>query len=421
MKNKNIVSKLVFIGAVILVLLVANVVIGSKITDRKNVYEGAVADINSSAGGTFNSEGFAIEIPYEVYNTNYLGERTTKQKDGVYRIYPESVDYECSFSSEKRTLGIYSSPVFTGLLNVNASFKNVTLPQNTPSTIYYTEKAYLIYKISDRNIMERPVFNVNKTENETYYKNNGICCNLANYVVKPISEYKISASFKIRGAENMNFWLNSSSTTLAINGDWASPGFTGYSYLPDERTLSEDGFSAVWNIPFDAGDGSHSIGFNFIQPVNLYMKLQRANTYAFLFIIVPFIVLFMFEIFASINLHPVNYLLSGAASVLFFLLLLSLSEHISFISSYIIGAIASGVLVSLYTALITKKYKLGAVMAGIFVILYGYLLGCLQSEDYALLMGSIFAFVVLAVIMFMTSKIDWSNLKKMEHADLIES
>ena len=219
----------------------------------------------------------------------------------------------------------------------------------------------------------------------------------------------------------MHFWLNSSSTMLAINGDWASPGFTGYSYLPDERTLSENGFSAVWNIPFDAGDGSHSIGFNFIQPVNLYMKLQRANTYAFLFIIVPFIVLFMFEIFASINLHPVNYLLSGAASVLFFLLLLSLSEHLSFIASYVIGAVASGVLVSLYTALITKKYKLGAVMAGIFVILYGYLLGCLQSEDYALLMGSIFAFVVLAVIMFMTSKIDWSNLKKMEHADLIES
>ena len=421
MKNKNIVSKLVFIGAVILVLLVANVVIGSKIKDRKNVYEGAVADINSSAGGTFNSEGFSIEIPYEVYNTNYLGERTTKQKDGVLRIYPESVDYECTFSSENRTLGIYSSPVFTGLLNVNASFKNVTLPQSTPSTIYYTEKVYLIYKISDKNIMERPVFNVNKAENETYYKNNGICCNLANYVVNPTSEYKVSASFKIRGAENMNFWLNSSSSTLAINGDWASPGFTGYSYLPDERTLSEDGFSAIWNIPFDAGDGSHSIGFNFIQPVNLYMKLQRANTYAFLFIIVPFIVLFMFEIFASINLHPVNYLLSGAASVLFFLLLLSLSEHISFIASYIIGAVASGVLVSLYTALITKKYKLGAVMAGIFVILYGYLLGCLQSEDYALLMGSIFAFVVLAVIMFMTSKIDWSNLKKMEHADLIES
>ncbi len=417
MKNKNIFSKLVFIGAVILVLLVANVVIGSKIKDRKNVYETAVADINSSAGGEFSSQGFSIAIPYEVYNTNYLGERTTKQSDGVHRIYPESVDYECTFGSEKRTLGIYSSPVFTGLLNINAAFKNVTLPQNTPSTIYYPEKAYLIYKVSDKNIMERPVFNVNKTENETYYKNNGICCNLAN----PEGGYKVSASFKIRGAETMHFWLNSSSTTLAINGDWASPGFTGYSYLPDERTLSENGFSAVWNIPFDAGDGSHSIGFNFIQPVNLYMKLQRANTYAFLFIIVPFIVLFMFEIFASINLHPVNYLLSGAASVLFFLLLLSLSEHLSFIASYVIGAVASGILVSLYTALITKKYKLGAVMAGIFVILYGYLLGCLQSEDYALLMGSIFAFVVLAVIMFMTSKIDWSNLKKMEHADLIES
>ena len=88
-------------------------------------------------------------------------------------------------------------PVFTGLLNVNASFKYVAVPQNTSSTIYYPEKAYLIYKISDKNIMERPVFYVNKTENETYYKNSGICCNLANPVGSPIGEYKISASFKI--------------------------------------------------------------------------------------------------------------------------------------------------------------------------------------------------------------------------------
>lgn len=420
MKNKTIVSKLAFIGAVVLLLLLANVLIGSKINDRRNVFNDAVANINASAGGSFSSEGFVIAVPYEIYDIDYYGERKNKKLDNgdrVFYIYPESSDYDFTFATEKRTVGIYSSPVFTGTLDISASFKNVEIPADSKEKDYHPEQAYLVYKISDKSVMERPVFSVNGSSDGTYYKHQGICCNLEN----PEGDYKIEASLKIRGAENVDFRLNSSSTTLAISGDWASPGFTGYSYLPDERNLSDSGFSAKWNIPFDAGDGSHLIGFDFVQPVNLYTKLNRANTYAFLFIIVPFIVLFMFEIFASVNLHPVNYLLCGAASVLFFLLLLSLSEHMNFFASYIIGAAGSGILVSLYTALVTRKYRLGAVMAGIFVILYGYLLGCLQSEDYALLMGSIFAFVILAVIMFMTSKIDWSSLKKKEHADLIES
>lgn len=420
MKNNSIVSKLFFIGAVLLLLLVANVIIGSKIKDRRSVFDDAVFNINSSAGGRFSSEGFIIAVPFESYNVNYYGERTSRKSDndnGIYYIYPESSDYELNFTTEKRTVGIYSSPVFTGTLAIKADFKNITLPSDTQQEDYHPENAYFIYKISDRNIMERPVFSVNGSAEETYYKNQGICCNLTDLQ----GDCTIETLLKIRGAERTDFKLNSSSTTLTVNGDWASPGFTGYSYLPDERTLSDSGFTANWKIPFDSGDGSHIIGFDFVQPVNLYMKLQRANTYAFLFIIVPFIVLFMFEIFASVNLHPMNYLLCGAACVLFFMILLSLSEHMNFIASYVTGAIASGLLVSIYTALITKKYKLGAVMAGIFAVLYGYLLGCLQSEDYALLMGSIFAFVVLAVIMFITCRIDWSTLKKIKHADLIES
>ena len=133
--------------------------------------------------------------------------------------------------------------------------------------------------------------------------------------------------------------------------------------------------------------------------------------YGFLFIIVPFIVLFLFEIFLKVNLHPVNYLLCGAASIVFFLLLLSFSEHIPFFAAYLVSAAASGVVTSFYVGSITRMPKTGFEMMGVFLIMYGYLYCSLKSEDYALLIGSIFAFILIAVLMIFTRKVDWNNLR----------
>ena len=415
MKKKSFGLKVFFILLVIGILLIANVFIGQKILDRSWVYDGAVQNINQSAGDSFCSNRLVICVPYELYFVDSKGNRGSKNKDEFLIFYPNSVDYKCNFQTEERKLGIYSAPVFTGILNVEADFSDIVLP-DYPSHVYHPEDAYIIYDISDTNIMERPVFIQNGKEKQTYYTTEGLCSK-----IDLDKNVKIKTSVKIKGAAKMVFNINALAAKVHVDGDWASPGFTGYSHLPDIRKVTENGFSADWNIAFGSISKRTQVGFDFISPVNLYDKLRRANTYAFLFILVPFIVLFLFEICASVTLHPMNYLLCGAASVIFFLLLLSLSEHINFIVSYVLGALASGILISVYTAMVTKKYKLGSVMALICIILYGYLMVCLMSEDYALLMGAIFAFIVLASVMFITRKVDWTNLNKTEHTDLIEA
>ena len=113
----------------------------------------------------------------------------------------------------------------------------------------------------------------------------------------------------------------------------------------------------------------------------------------------------------NVSFHPVHYFLCGAANIVFFLLLLSFSEHVPFALSYLISAVASGGITSLYVASVTGKVKVGIEMSAVFAMMYSYLFISLKSEDYALLVGSLFIFMIIAVLMFVTRKVDWNNIK----------
>lgn len=425
-KISPVAVKLIFIGLIIGVLCIANCLIGGKMKERKNTYDDAQYSISSSAGGSFYIKDVCIAIPYkQTYQGVEQDKIITKTRKGFKVITPEKVKYDADLQSEVRTLGIYKAPVYTGKLEINSSF-NLGEIHNTYDTDYFLSEAMVIIPISSSSLLDKPVFEINRTNNPTFYYScnsdyvndfDGIACS---FNASTSGVYNFSTTLDIRGSLSFMVKLDSAETKLKIKSDWTAPGFTNSAFLPDTRELTDDGFTANWSVPFTSSNSYSSIGFDFVEPVNLYKKLDRAQNYAFLFIIVPFIILFIFEIFASINLHPVHYLLSGAASVIFFLLLLSISEHLNFSAAYIIGALASGLLVSLYVMSITKKIKLGGIMSVMFVLLYGYLFFCLQSEDYALLMGSIFAFTILAGIMFVTRKVNWANLKKNDHTDLIK-
>ncbi|MCR5613712.1 cell envelope integrity protein CreD [Treponema sp.] len=431
LKADSIALKLVFIFAIVILLIVANLFTGSKLSDREYEYNHAKEQICSGAGGEFYINDCYLVIPYsyKVKKYNSKGEPYIVTEWGREVIRPASVNANAELKTQMRPLGIYSAPIFTGEMNYEASFDFTELKAKTQNTYSYAEAKYCV-EISDRSLVEKPVFKVGDKEYKVEYSeisyNSGDSksmryskCIMAKIPLnnKPVV---IKSDYKIRGASDFSLKIVSQETKVKISSDWPSPGFSSFAYIPTEHELTKDGFTASWYIPFDAGNGSNEIGFTYVQSVDVYRKLHRAFNYAFLFIIVPFIALFLLEIFADINLHPVNYLLSGAASVLFFLLLLALSEHINFGLSYALGSAASGLLVSVYIALICKKINLGGIIALLFVLLYGYLYVCLQSEDYALLFGSIFAFIVLAAIMFVTRNVNWSSLKKSKEKDLIE-
>jgi len=417
--------KYLFVGIIVLILVILCAIVKSKVYDRNCVYEDAEYKITSAAGDRFYTKGAYIAIPWKSEKSVLFNDRNTCK--GVLEIPASFIKYKGNLLTENRTLGIYSAPVFTGILEIEAYFEDYSqqLLNYDKAMEFDLTNASIYFSMEDSSLIDRPVICVSGTEYKTNYSSEKkvIECNvdLTESGLKEMEKSKIEVSgkFNIRGAEEFRIYLNSTESELELTSDWTSPGFTSFDYLPSYKEINSENFTAKWSVPFDRGNGAHSIGFSYVQPVDLYAKLLRSVNYGFLFIIVPFIVLFMFEVFAKINLHPMNYLLCGAASVLFFLLLLSISEHLSFGLSYMIGAFAAGLLVSLYVCWITNKKKFGIIMSFVFLFLYTYLYVCLMSEDYALLMGSIFAFVLLAVIMFITRKIDWANLKKNSDTDLI--
>lgn len=423
MKNHSTILKLIFMGVIISVLLIANTFIGLKLEDRENASSAVKHQIINAAGGNFKLSDCYLSIPYEYsyYEKNSDGEDVLKKYKKKEIVKPKTDVIKVNSYSEDRQIGIYSYPIFYGDITLDFTFDISTL-KNDENYEYFYSDSEIFLGCADKSLQAKPVFTVNGKKYQVDFCNNENKVECLRAKVDCTGDKVVfKTDLKIRGAESLYFKLFSSETSLNVHSDWASPGFSDYDYLPIDYTITENGFDASWYVPFDIGDLTHSIGFDYIQSVNVYKKVERSIKYGFLFIIVPFIVLFLFEILAGVNLHSVNYLLSGAASVIFFLLLLSLSEHIVFSLAYLIAAISSGLLVSLYTCSVTQKIKFGGFMMMIFVFLYGYLFVCLKSEDYALLMGAIFAFVVLAVVMFITRKIDWSNLKKKSNTVLIEA
>ena len=206
-----------------------------------------------------------------------------------------------------------------------------------------------------------------------------------------------------------------------MRSDWPSPSYKG-NYLPDKRTISEDGFSANWNILHlnrnypQSWMGkkynvyNSSFGTELLLPVDNYKKSDRVTKYAMLFIVLTFMVFFFVEVLNKVFIHPVQYLLVGAALVIFYILLLSFSEHIKFNFAYIISSVLTLSLITSYTSTILKSKRIGFLIFGILTVMYTFIFTIIQIGDYALLTGSIGIFLILGLVMYFSRKIDWYNV-----------
>lgn len=241
-------------------------------------------------------------------------------------------------------------------------------------------------------------------------------------------------------------------TLVQLRSDWPHPSFGGR-FLPAEREVRDNGFSATWRVSSLAttaaqdyargaelcapagGEGLgdyavprwaaaaaaeaagqkgkgcvETLGVAFIDPVNPYSLSDRATKYGLLFIALTFAIVALCEVLGGVRVHPVQYALVGAALTLFFLLLLSLSEHLAFAWAY--GAASAGVVLLLgyYGAHVLGGWLVGAVFGAGAALLYGVLYVLLQMEQTALAMGSLLLFAVLAAVMVLTRRVDWYRL-----------
>jgi inner membrane protein len=214
---------------------------------------------------------------------------------------------------------------------------------------------------------------------------------------------------------------------LALQSDWPHPSFTG-AFLPDTREISSEGFTASWRVPHLArsipqawrtdaqqATGIHATlfpalsGVSFFVPVDYYALVNRAAKYSLMFLSVAFLAVLVLELTSGHRIHAVQYVFVGLAMILFYVLLLSLSEHIGFTLAYLIASGATGGMLSVYTGKAMQSAARGFIMLFVFLILYGLLYLILRLEDFALLAGAVAGFIMLTVTMFATLRINWSG------------
>ncbi|MEZ8154059.1 cell envelope integrity protein CreD [Vibrio splendidus] len=231
-------------------------------------------------------------------------------------------------------------------------------------------------------------------------------------------------NFLLQGMGQLQVTPIGSQTTVGLSSTWAHPSFVG-DYLPVSSEVSEDGFKAQWasnnfstNIAqlFQSCLSSNhacdeleqrQMGVDLIDPVDHYLKSHRAVNYSLLVITLVFASFFLLELFQARPVHPVQYGFIGLALALFYLLLISMSEHLGFNWAYVVSAVASTGLLSVYVSGMLSNTKHGVIFGACLLTLYGLLFGLLQAESYALVMGTLLCFVILSFTMVITRNIDW--------------
>jgi len=210
-------------------------------------------------------------------------------------------------------------------------------------------------------------------------------------------------------------------TEVHVDGAWADPGFDG-AFVPAERHIDANGFRADWQVldlnrpvpqhwssleAASVDPGASAFGVNLVRPANAYQQNVRAGKYGLLFIALTFVAFFLFEVLRGLRVHPVQYLLVGAALCTFYLVLLALSEHVGFGAAYAAAASVTACIVGGYAAAILAQRRAGLALGGMLALVYALLYGLVRSEDYALLMGSLAMLATVVALMALTRRVDW--------------
>jgi inner membrane protein len=469
--NRAFVFKVIGIFILTVVMSWAVSVVNSLIKERQYRQEEVKQQIASSSAGAQTIIGPVLAIPYieeydEVVTENKVKKIEKRKVEYVVYALPEELELSGGFTNEYKKLGIYKALMYQlggkikGNFNLGSDFKLTAQHEGAKITLL---PAYVSMGINDtRGINGKPELTLN---NEVYafgqgtnlsVLGNGIHAELGKLDVVATKTLSFEFQLNLRGMENFNFTPIADNNKIALQSSWQHPHFNG-SFLPDAATqkITPAGFEAKWAVSSLSSSNQttllnmlqqrrndstaanaataaasvaryasypaaasaaynntalESLSIGFVEPINVYSQSDRATKYGLLFIGLTFAGFFIFEILKRLRIHPAQYTLVGLAMALFYLLLISLSEHISFAVSYLIASLACVALLGYYLAHVLKSKSHGLMFAGLLTALYGALYGILASEDNALLMGSFLVFGLLAVTMIITRKVDWYQI-----------
>jgi len=425
----SVTLKLVTITILMLLLLIPASMVKSIIQEREMLNAQVTQEVSSKWANDQRINGPILTIPV-VYEYEKSEEETfTTVK--YWHLLPENLIINGEVIPEKLKRGLYEVVVYKSQIEVGGNFKVASQPDPTNLKEIQYDKAFLTIGISDlRGVKNRIKMNWAGSELEVDPGSklddlipSGITIRLPD--IKEQIENKPDFNFQLdlQGSKNLSFIPVGSNTDVAISSPWTSPSFNG-NFLPKERNIDDKGFDASWtvlqlnrNYPqtwMGKGNGvemnASAFGVDFILPMDDYQKSYRSAKYAALTISLTFLIFFLVEIMNKRRIHPFQYALVGLALCLFYVLLVSISEHSNFNFAYGISTFAIVLMISLYSISVFKKLKLSLVVFTVLAAVYGFLFVTLQLADYALVMGSIGLSLILAITMYFTRNINWYQL-----------
>ncbi len=443
--------KLAFVALITLILMIPVAWISSIIRERYNRKTSVIEEIAGKWGGSQIVSGPFISIPYSV-KTKSIGDDNKEiitETDKYVHIAPDSIRVKGKIETVMHKRGIFKVTGYKAKLDIVAGFAPYVLdnPAYGELPLRWND-ALLCFDIDDQRGMKDIsgdadgvplVFNRSTgvlsiiSLPETTNLKDTFSAYKGDAVEKKNQDFKLEAKVPldirtqaislrihttISGTQQLNFASSAISEYVDLDGDWQSPSFVG-DLLPESRTVNADGFKASWHTSnLNSGIKKtwssdepilqlSNLGVNFLIMVDNYQQTTRSLKYSVLFLLLTFLTFFFAEIMTRQRIHPIQYLMVGCGLLIFYLLLLSISEHLSFGWSYLIAA--SGVIlqISLYCFSILKTRRFALQVASLLSFLYIFLYVLLRLQDSALLIGSISLFVLLSLAMYIIRNVNW--------------
>ena len=433
--------KFIMIGVISVALLVPLLLVWGLTEERAQRAADVSRRIANGWGGDQAINGPYLAVPFEVQRSREVDGRTVVEQTTEWAlVMPETLDVAADLKTEERRLSIYTLPVYNGALTLKGRFganilQDLAQFAGTPRL----DRALLVLNINDitgiRSDAGVKIDNgtvlpfdpgMRQISAMTVAGTDGYATpQSSSGVHRPIEQALIERGFafeialSLNGSRSFAVAPAGQTTSFSAKANWPHPGFEGL-FLPEEKTVTAKDFSAKWTIPYLARGidrvasgptlplSSSMMSINLVEPVQFYQVVSRTLKYSIGFISLVFLAVFVVELKGGRMVHWIQYVLTGLALIVFYVLLLALAEHTGFTIAYAVAALATTLLIAAYLGSATGSRKSGLSLGAVLLSAYGVMYLVLREDEYALLAGALISFVAIAATMYATRRVEWS-------------
>ena len=446
--QESIMIKLISIGFLILVLLIPTDAIQDMIVERQQRAGEVMQEVAMKWSGSQTISGPVLVIPFRKIEIIDRGKDGLERREVVDKAFflPEHLDITGKVNPQTLHRGIFDAVVYESSLQIKSTFNTPDFKElGIADDMVLWNGAHMVFGITDlRGISDNPTFSIGEKafipepsrslgisilsrsdETATYNSDSRAKILSSSGIVTKLDWENADAfsgdvkiNLNLKGSSRLDFIPVGKTTDVKMDGPWADPSFDG-EFLPAAREVTPAGFSASWKVlhfnrPFsqewtgsDQQLSGADFGIKLLLPVDQYQKSMRTSKYGVLIILLTFIALFLVEITQKVRIHPFQYILIGAALIIYYTLLLSFSEHIGYNLAYAAASIATVTLVSLYATTFLPGKRLSILFMLLLVLFYSFVFIIILQQDFSLLLGSMGLFLIISLLMYFSRKIHW--------------